>query len=69
MKQMQAKVSGVNKLQGFTDVYEVTLEVPDLFNSFVPNLAPVKISVGPELVARYKQLYITEEWFSIMLPG
>jgi hypothetical protein len=68
MRQMQAKVSGIQKLQGFTDVYEVTLDVPEMYNTYGPNIAPVKINVGPDLIARYKQLYLSEETFTIMLP-
>jgi hypothetical protein len=68
MRQMQAKVSGIQKLQGFTDVYEVTLDVPEMYNTYGPTIAPVKINVGPDLIARYKQLYLSEETFTIMLP-
>lgn len=68
MQQMEAKVVGIQKLNGFTDVYEVALEVPAIYNTYVSNIIPVKIYVGPGRIEVYKRLYLTEETFYIGLP-
>jgi hypothetical protein len=69
MKSYRARVSGVQELSGLAGVYEVTLDIPELFATYGPQVPPAKLYVGAEAVRRYKQLYVTEEWFQVTLPG
>jgi hypothetical protein len=68
MRQMESMISGIVKLQGFTDIYEISLDVPELSNGYVSNLIAVKLYIGPDSIDRYKRLYLNEEKFVIMLP-
>jgi hypothetical protein len=68
MRQMEAQVTGIQRLQGFNDVYEVSLSVPEIYNDYQTNLVPVKLFIGTKQIEIYKRLYLTEEKFTIMLP-